>query len=169
MVTFLVSLALKKGMMMKKQSRLSVYLVTALLIGTNMLANENISFANQVDPIVDLRAPRSLFEVLHNGINDVYVSFQSALEANANISDISQSAECNINHLSDVYDSMVNTTRNHNVYHDDKEFLQKMIDRITSMIDELENSDNEESSKDAKQSLRSVRISCDSFKAKISF
>lgn len=153
---------------MKKQSWLSAYLILSLFI-TKKSNAQPISTVGSVDPIVDLRAPRSLFEVLHTGINGIYVSLQSGLDSQADVLDLLQTTENELNNLSGMYDSMINTTRTHQVYHDDKEFLQKMIDRITSMIDELENNDTEEIEEETQAGLRSVRSVCDTFKAKISF
>lgn len=151
---------------MKKQYWLSIYLILSISVKNKSNAQFVVTAGN-VDPIVDLRAPRSLFEALHAGINDIYVSLQSGLEDNAELLSIAQGVENDLNGLSDMYDSMINTTRAHQVYHDDKEFLQKMIDRITSMIDSLENNGNEEIEEEVQSALRSVKNVCDSFKAKI--
>lgn len=155
---------------MKKQRWLVACLILSIFVEKKSKA-QPVSTVEKFDPIVDLRSPRSLFEDLHTGINGIYASLQSGLDSRADLLSLLQSAENELNDLSNMYDSMINTTRAHRVHHDDKEFLQKMIDRITSMIDELEGSSDtyEEADENIQSELRSVRSVCDTFKAKISF
>lgn len=152
---------------MKKKYSLPLFLILNLCIEKKSEALF-VSGVESFDPVVDLRTPRSLFELLHVGINDVCSSLQFELDNRGNLLTVLQTVENTLNDLSNTYDSMINTTRTHHVHHDDKEFLQKMIDRITDMIDQLENNDSDQEPKEEVQAaLRSVKSSCDSFKAKI--
>ena len=157
---------LREGIDMKKQNWLPIYLVLSIFVEKKSNTHELTSLS-RVNPIVDLRSPRSLFEDLHNGINDIYVSLQSALDSKFDLSSVAQSALDDLDRLSGMYDSMVDTTRNHHVRSDNKEFLQKMIDRITDMIDALEG-DSQEVDDEAQELLDTVKRSCGTFKEKIS-
>jgi len=158
---------------MKKHILFKFYVILTILIHKKNIQTSDIgNFRNNVDPVVDLRTPRSLMEDMHNGLNDVYMVLETGLEEPAdNVSHIAQSAQGDLDKLSDMYDSMLDTTRGNQVYNEDKEFLQKMIDRINSMIEALEGNssvvDNDQ--EDTQEALRSVKASCNSFKAKISF
>lgn len=116
------------------------------------------------DPIVDFRTPRSLFEELHVGMNDVYVALESIFASDADLSGALQNAQNGLMQLSQQYDLLVNTTKNHQVCNEDKEFLQTMIDRINELLEQLEGMDQADHS----EMIRSAQILCQSLKQRVS-
>lgn len=133
-----------------------------------MNSTSTISGMSTVNPIADLRSPRSLCELLHSEINTIYGNLQSSSTSPCELLDALRSANDSFGRLSDAYDTMVNTTRNHQVHQGDKEFLQKMIDRINMLLVDLEPTLTEPDSAEIEDALRSVKGSLDTFAAKIS-
>lgn len=147
---------------MKKRNLLQLGLMVTVSSGMSTQAQQKRSVAS-VDPIVDLRVPRSLFEELHEGMNDVYLSLESASGMNVeDMANILADAQSGLDQLSSRYDSLINTTRNNQVYNDDKEFLQRMIDRIDQLLEELEGEKGIPSDE-----LQTVRSLCQSLKRQI--
>lgn len=89
-----------------------------------------------VDPISDFRCPQSLTEVLHEGLIEVEALIRSAQCGDSDGQSLRKSQDL-LNTLSDSYDRMVNKSKIHEVYHDDRAFLQSMIDRIDAMLQAL--------------------------------
>ena len=93
-----------------------------------------------LDPMIDFAVPQSLTEHLHEGLIAVETllasSFDQIDEAGSLLTEISSQLTA----LNNSYDTMIGKSNINKVYSDDREFLQKMIDRIDSMIHELEKS-----------------------------
>ena len=143
-----------------------------IILGKKNMQTQDMTMQNNgIDPVVDFRTPRSLFEDMHSGLSDVVVELQDSLADNIAIYMVAQSAQNHMDRLSDMYDSISATTRGSQVHSEDKEFLQKMIDRINSMIEALEGNVDQDahSQDDAQESLQSAKAACYSFRAKISF
>lgn len=146
---------------MKKQELLQLALMVCSFSEFFLNAQQKRNI-KAIDPIIDFRAPQSLMESLQEGINVVYHSLQSGNIAKAEL----QNAESQLSDLMSLCDSTMNTTRQHHVNEDDKAFLQKMIDRIDQLIDQLEKTDDKE--EQDRSMIRSIRSLCHNLKDKIS-
>jgi hypothetical protein len=93
--------------------------------------------AHTFDPMVDFRTPHSLTELMHEGL----ISIESILDGSGEdmTSSLSRSL-FELSRLNSSYDEMINRSKIDTVYRDDREFLQRLIDRIDSMIHSLEGS-----------------------------
>lgn len=122
-------------------------------------AQQEINSRN-IDPMSDLRVPHSLFETLHTGLNSVYVKLDSSGKVS---SELLHSVQSEVNSLSGSFDSMINTRKMNSVSDEDRAFLQSLIDRIDTMIENLEGSDAEENS----EIVEKTRSMCQYLKDKI--
>jgi len=94
------------------------------------------------DPMVDFRSPQSLIEILHEGLVTIEGRLNSCCDSNDDIGSMLVAVGSELVKLNESYDSMVNRSKMHTVYSEDIEFLQKMIDKIDTMIHSLEKSVN---------------------------
>ena len=98
-----------------------------------------------LDPMVDFRAPKSLTELLQEGLLSLEAELRDCV-IHIKSSDISK-IEVQLKQLNDTYDTMVGRSRMNTLYSSDGEFLQKLIDRINTMIQQLEKSDSADEQK----------------------
>jgi hypothetical protein len=92
-----------------------------------------------IDPMSDFRMPQSLTEVLHEGLVNLDGVMTDMNDQDSNsvglamdrVSTLLSSMHC-------AYDEMIDTSRIHEIYRDDRAFLQNLIDRIDQMIESLE-------------------------------
>ena len=94
--------------------------------------------AHTFDPMIDFRAPYSLTELMHEGL----ISIESILHDCSGDDMAPSLSRCSseLARLNSSYDEMINRSKIDTVYRDDREFLQRLIDRIDSMIHNLEGS-----------------------------
>ncbi len=141
----------------------NLYMTQLLVISLGLCGSSLQGF----DPIVDFRTPQSLFEELHLGMNDVYVALESIFSSDADLSGALENAQNGLVGLSQRYDLLVNTTKNHQVCNnEDKEFLQTMIDRIDELLEQLEGSN--EDKVDNREMIGSARMLCQSLRRRVS-
>ena len=137
--------------MKRKQVTHLRMLVQCLLIGSSLALQAGQSLDQRsvdqrsvgqrsFDPMIDFRSPHSLTEVLQEG----FIAVEAGLKACENNPDEMEEylsrASSELQRLHGSYDDMINRSKVHTVYRDDREFLQRMIDRIDSMIEVLEGS-----------------------------
>lgn len=139
----------------------NLYMAQLLVISLSLYGS-----LKSFDPIVDFRTPRSLFEELHVGMNDVYVALESIFSSDADLNGALQNAQSGLVQLSQRYDLLVNTTKNHQVCNEDKEFLQRMIDRIDELLQELESANEDKN--DNREMIGSARMLCQSLRRHVS-
>lgn len=144
---------------MKKRIFLMVLLVKIVcfdgLIQANMYGTHR-----KLDPVSDFRYPPSLVEILHTKINNIHCTLDGEIRQihrSLNLSSLEQE----FLDLSTLYDETVNTSQHHTMRSDDKEFLEKMIERIDQLIAQLEGTDK-------KKSYQQLKSLSDEFKQKIS-
>ncbi len=109
-----------------------------------MVMQASMSFSHMnvyrtIDPMLDFVVPQSLTQCLHEGfiaVEDMLSNFSDTQHAGPLLSDVSSA----LKRLHDTYDTMIGKSNINRLYNDDREFLQKMIDRIDSMIQDLEKS-----------------------------
>lgn len=106
---------------------------------------EKISSTNRkirsgtIDPISDFRTPYSLTEMLHEGLIEVNQCIDKiSHNASSEISTLLGSIERTVHSMLDSYNGMIDSSKIHAIYRDDRDFLQSLIDRIDTMIQELE-------------------------------
>ncbi len=115
-----------------------------LLIGSSfgVQAQQAVRSLDQrsLDPMIDFRSPYSLTEVLQEGLIAIEADLQGCADNPGEMGEYLSHASSELYRLHGAYDEMINRSKMHTVYRDDREFLQKMIDRIDSMISALEGS-----------------------------
>ena len=153
---------------MENKSLLKICIIFSFTDSFLLQATQQLEHMRNINPIIDLRSPRSLYEELHDGIDNIYVSLESCLNLSNNLLSVLENAKNDLSALSKTYDNTINTTRNHQVYREDKESLQKMIDRLTALIDELENKSDNNIDQLTQDAVKSVKGCCDNLKTKIS-
>lgn len=96
--------------------------------------------AHILDPMIDFRTPYSLTELLHEGL----ISIESILHdcGDGDMTSALSKSSSELSRLNSSYDEMINRSKIDTVYRDDREFLQRLIDRIDSMIHSLEGTPN---------------------------
>lgn len=115
-----------------------------------------------IDPIIDFRVPQSLMESLQEGLNNVYVSLQADVISKSVVKKIHDE----LSELITLCGSSINTTRSNHVNDDDKMFLQKMLERIDQLIEQLEG--NSGQSDIESNDFQSIRSLSQTLKSKIS-
>ena len=125
--------------MNNKQMLQGVFFLQALLIGS-IFSCVSISAMPTFDPMIDFRAPHSLTEVLQEGLISIEGLLQEGVDKGDEIGSTLSSVSSELFKLNNAYDGMIDRSKIHTVYRDDRAFLQKMIDRIDNMIRELEQS-----------------------------
>jgi hypothetical protein len=117
--------------------KLSTY--STLIIGfLYCLALNN--FAKPTFEINQFRAPYSLSEMLHDGLVFVQNSLGSIVSSGKeNSSYIFQLIADKLQDLENLYGQMYAKSMHNEIRRDQREFLQKLIDRIDQMIQQLEN------------------------------
>ncbi len=128
-----------------------------------VLSNDR-KIKNKIDPISDFRAPSSLFELLHEGLGKI---LQLCEELSTPVRSESASIkfseiEHEIQLMHDTYAQIDHSSKLHMVYRNDKEFLQKLIDRIDTMIQDLQRSPHINS--EEKNILKSSGMALNQFK-----
>ncbi|MBI2353031.1 hypothetical protein HYV11_02185 [Candidatus Dependentiae bacterium] len=119
-----------------------------------------------LNPFTDFRSPRSLLEEMHIKMSDICLLLESALaKGNDDLSSIFSDVSTSMDYLAIRYGLLANTSKNHRVNHEDKEMLQKMIDRIDQLLKELEDGNKD----DAKKDLQKVRSLCFSLKDQMNY
>ena len=93
-----------------------------------------------IDPMVDFRAPQSLTERMQEGLIAVDGMLQGSSNGAEGLGSVLSDVLSELTALSSMYDSMIGKSNINRVHNEDREYLQKMIDRIDSMIHELERS-----------------------------
>lgn len=132
-----------------------------------ILSQGNVSAVSSFHPVLDFRAPQSLFEHIQIGLHDIYADLETGSQQNSAHASLLQAACHRMDQLTADYDSLINTRRNHQIASEDKQFLQKMIDRIDALIEQLEGSDNQEQSDDVQEAYRSMKAACGHFKDRV--
>lgn len=122
------------------KSRVIYYLllISYFLKGEKLIAR-NRKNIQEIDPIVDFRPPFSLTELLHEGLIEVqrYVN-QIISVQDADALELLTRSEMTINAMIHSYDSMIDSSKIHSIYRDDRDYLQSLIDRIDEMIEKLQ-------------------------------
>lgn len=122
------------------KNRLVYYvLLISYFLKAEKLAAKNRKTTAEIDPITDFRAPFSLTELLHEGLIEVQSCVnQMMLVQDANTQELLMRSEMTIAAMIDSYDSMIDSSKLHAIYRDDRDYLQSLIDRIDDMIAKLE-------------------------------
>lgn len=111
------------------------------LFKTEKMISKNQRAASQLDLMSQLRPPYSLTEILHEGLINLETLLRSGFFQSENTTQqIFEQSEELLQALHASYDGMIDTSKIHAVYRDDRDFLQNLIDRIDSMIADLERS-----------------------------
>lgn len=124
------------------KNRLIYYLLLiSYFFKAEKLAAKNRKTTAEIDPITDFRAPFSLTELLHEGLIEVQNCLnQMMLVQDADLQELLTRSEMTISAMIDSYDSMIDRSRLHAIYRDDRDYLQTLIDRIDEIIEKLERS-----------------------------
>ncbi len=122
------------------KSRLVYYLLLiSYFLKGEKLAAKNRKIVAEIDPIVDFRTPFSLSELLHEGFIEVQNALQQIMHvAGADKQELLTRTEMTISAMIHSYDSMIDTSKLHAMYRDDRDYLQSLIDRIDDMIAKLD-------------------------------
>ena len=118
-------------------------LVYYLLLISYCFKNEKIAANNrkatEIDPVSDFRPPFSLNELLHEGLSEVQSCLnQIFFVQNANVQELLTRSHITITAMINSYDAMISSSKLHIVYRDDRDYLQTLINRIDTLIAELE-------------------------------
>jgi len=89
---------------------------------------------------LQFRTPYSLGELLHDGLVAVEEKIQEAARSDQDLVSALDASAVILEDLQNQYGLMVDKSNMHTMQHDDREFLQSMIDRIDQMIQSLESS-----------------------------
>ncbi|MCX5923896.1 MAG: hypothetical protein NTZ68_00515 [Candidatus Dependentiae bacterium] len=127
---------------MNKQEVLYLIIFASVMYAGRVFSHMQGNHYRSLDPTVDFRAPQSLTERMHEGLITVEAILQGASGTNEGLGAILSDLSSELVRLSDAYDSMIGKSNRDRVYGGDREYLQKMIDRIDMMIHELERSVN---------------------------
>ncbi len=132
---------IKMGVLMK--NKVVYYVVLFLyLFKVEKIFSDYRKIKNKIDPTSDFRAPASLVELLHERLSNILQLCEElgvpvrSESVSIKLSDIQDQIQM----MSDTYSQIAHSSKLHAVYRDDKEFLQKLIDRIDSMIQDLQRS-----------------------------
>lgn len=129
----------KNGGSMKNRLIYYLFLISYFFKAEKVSAKYRKS-TSEIDPMIDFRTPYSLNELLHEGLIEVSKCFnQISFVQDANSSELLTRSQITISAMIDSYDAMIDSSKLHAVYRDDKDFLQTLIDRIDNLIQELEN------------------------------
>ncbi len=124
---------------MKKMVMYYVLLLMYLVRFEKILPVNRKVKVGAVDPMSDFRTPYSLTELLHEGLIEVNQSVdQIAHKSSSDMPTLLGSIETTVNAMLDHYTQMIDSSKIHAIYRDDRDFLQSLIDRIDSMIQSLE-------------------------------
>lgn len=94
---------------------------------------------DSIDPMSDFRMPQSLTELLHEGLVNLDGIMTDMDDQNSDSVGVAMDRVSTIlSSMHRVYDEMIDTSRIHEIYRDDRAFLQNLIDRIDEMIESLE-------------------------------
>lgn len=92
-----------------------------------------------IDPMSDFRMPQSLTELLHEGLVNLDGVMTDMDDQNSESIGLAMDrVSVILSSMHRVYDEMIDTSRMHEIYRDDRQFLQNLIDRIDQMIESLE-------------------------------
>lgn len=115
---------------MKKERLLWLAIIQCFVIRTHVQAAKDGPLSNIL--ITDFRSPVSLTETLQEGLNEILYSLDQTSD------DFLLHVEQRLTDLNSAFDELSCTTRYNQVLRIDKETLQKMIDKIDRLIEELE-------------------------------
>lgn len=135
---------------MKKPRSLWLAVISFFLARQQAQASQQQKNQPLFDPVEDFRPPYSLMELLHEGLNTVLIQLQYQVVDSDQKNSI---AKEELTRLSKSLDGVSMSTRYNQVIRSDKEFLQSMIDRIDSLIDQLESNSSD---KDSLETTRSA-------------
>jgi len=127
---------------MNKQSMFYLILLFNIMQTGRVFSHMHSTHYRTIDPMVDFRAPQSLTERMQEGLIAVEGMLQGSSGNAEGLGAVLSDVLSELTVLSDVYGSMIGKSNINRVYNEDREYLQKMIDRIDSMIHELERSVN---------------------------
>ncbi len=122
------------------KNRLIYYvLLISYFVKVEKLAARNRTTSTEIDPVIDFRAPFSLIELLREGLIEVQNCVnQMTLVPDADVQELLIRSEMTISAMISSYDSMINSSKLHAIYRDDRDSLQTLIDRIDDMIEKLQ-------------------------------
>lgn len=118
-------------------------LVYYLLLTSYFFKAEKIAAINRkstdIDPISDFRTPFSLNELLREGLMDVSSCLnQIFFVEDADRLELLTRNQMTISAMIDSYDALSDSSLLHSMYRDDRDYLQTLIDRIDSIIQDLQ-------------------------------
>ena len=122
------------------KNRLVYYvLLISYFLKAEKLAAKNRKNSVEIDPISDFRAPFSLTELLHEGLIEVQSCVnQMMLVSDADSQELLTRSKMTISAMIDSYDVMIDSSKLHAIYRDERDYLQALIDQIDAMIAKLE-------------------------------
>ena len=136
-----INVFIKMGVLMK--NKVMYYVVLFLYVfKVEKIFPDHRKIKNKIDPTSDFRPPVSLVELLHERLSNILELCEELAvpvrshSVSVKLSDIQDQIQM----MSDTYSQMAHSSKLHAIYRDDKEFLQRLIDRIDSMIEELQRS-----------------------------